>query len=366
MKKAFLLLVLVAFVATGLAQSKLYWTEAGTNPRIVRANMDGSNPEILVDTGLQKPIAIVLDESAGKMYWTDWWSGKIIKANLDGSAIEDLIVVGGNPYALALDIPKGKIYWTDMAFETISRCNLDGSNYETLISTGLSTPLGIAIDTTNGEMYWADYGTQTVKKANLDGSNVQTIFQKIAGYFEPTFDAIAFNVNTNNLYVGGINDIWLYNGTLYRYLDTLNSFSYVQFMALNPAANEIYFTEWYDNKISKGTIVGNYMTVELIASVSEPRGIAIAAGTTGVNSINNTTTDIKVSPNPTNSTFTISGNYELPAVVELYDITGRQVYRQTVSSNQQKVDISFLSKGLYLWKLSSKLEGTAFGKLVKQ
>ena len=47
-----------------------------------------------------------------QMYWTG--TGKIQRANLDGSNIEDLATADLNyPRGLALDVAGGKIYWTD-------------------------------------------------------------------------------------------------------------------------------------------------------------------------------------------------------------------------------------------------------------
>ena len=72
------LAVLVVFLAANVSQpgvtlaagaSKMYWTDFGTN-KIQRANLDGSSVEELV-TGLSVPIGIALDVSGGKMYWTD-------------------------------------------------------------------------------------------------------------------------------------------------------------------------------------------------------------------------------------------------------------------------------------------------------
>ena len=52
-----------------------------------------------------------------------------------------------------------KMYWTDFGTDKIQRANLDGSNVEDLVTTGLSGPRGIALDLANGKMYWADAGT---------------------------------------------------------------------------------------------------------------------------------------------------------------------------------------------------------------
>lgn len=83
--------------------SQIYWTSAG---RIQRANLDGSNIEDLV-TGLDWAHNLALDVGEGKMYWTEYRSyrsGEIRRANLDGSDIEDLVTGLHFPQGLALDL----------------------------------------------------------------------------------------------------------------------------------------------------------------------------------------------------------------------------------------------------------------------
>ncbi len=52
---------------------------------------------------------------ASKLYWTDWGTDKIQRADLDGSNVEDLVSSAGlnGPDGLALDMAGGKMYWTD-------------------------------------------------------------------------------------------------------------------------------------------------------------------------------------------------------------------------------------------------------------
>ena len=47
-------------------------------------------------------------------------------------------------FTLPLNVPAQKMYWTDEATGKIQRANLDGSNVEDLI-TGLTLPEGIAL-----------------------------------------------------------------------------------------------------------------------------------------------------------------------------------------------------------------------------
>ena len=123
----------------------MYWGERLPG-KIRRANLDGSGLEDLV-TGLGLPRSIALDEGGGKMYWPDGDSPmKIQRANLDGSNVEDLVTTGiPNPAGIALDVSASKMYWTDLSADKIQRANLDGSGVEVLL-TGLSGPVGIALD----------------------------------------------------------------------------------------------------------------------------------------------------------------------------------------------------------------------------
>ena len=138
-------LVTPGSIALDVAGRKMYWTDEGTD-RIQRANLDGSNVENLV-TGVLGPLGITLDVAGGKMYWTDWLGEKIQRANLDGSTVEDLVRGLDSPWDIALDVAGGKMYWTHMDYSLVSRqfsngkiqrANLNGTAVENLV-TGLDT-----------------------------------------------------------------------------------------------------------------------------------------------------------------------------------------------------------------------------------
>ena len=53
--------------------------------------------------GLVNPQGIVLDAAGGKPYWADWGTDKIQRANLDGSEVEDVVSSGLlDPWRVAL------------------------------------------------------------------------------------------------------------------------------------------------------------------------------------------------------------------------------------------------------------------------
>ena len=163
------------------AKLRMYWTNAGSWDRIQRADIDGSNVEDLVSTGLVDPVDVALDLAEGKMYWTDHGTDKIQRANLDGSQVEDLVTTGlSRPRGIALDLAAGKMYWIDQGTDKIQRANLDGSQVEDLVA-GLGEPRGIALDLDAGKIYWTDNGTDSIQSADLDGSNIQTLVTGLVG-----------------------------------------------------------------------------------------------------------------------------------------------------------------------------------------
>jgi len=89
----------VMLLAAGLccvlaeARPKVYWTDL--TGKIRRCNLDGSDVEDLVTSGVASPAGVALDLSAGRMYWTDSWARKIQRAKLDGTHVEDVIHLQG-------------------------------------------------------------------------------------------------------------------------------------------------------------------------------------------------------------------------------------------------------------------------------
>ena len=82
------------------------------------------------------PNAIKLDVSAGKMYWSDDIGQTIKRANLDGSNIEILIRTPGRVGAFTVDLTELKMYWFsdsrrgEVRTGKIQRANFDGSQIE--------------------------------------------------------------------------------------------------------------------------------------------------------------------------------------------------------------------------------------------
>jgi len=75
--------------------------------------------------------------------------------------------------------------------------------------------------------------------------------------------------------------------------------------------------------------------------------------------------ELQIYPNPATDEIFIKGNFDVPALFELYDITGRKVMEQILAGINSQVNISHLSKGFYIYKIRADQSGDFTGKIVK-
>ena len=255
---------------------ELYWTDLSED-KIQRADLDGSNVEDLVTSGLDAPVGLALDVSAGKMYWTEWERNKIWRANLDGSNIEDLITSGRVPVWLALDVAGGKLYWTDWGTDRIQRANLDGSNVEDLVTTGLNSPAGLVLDVPGGKMYWTDSSEDKIQRADLDGSNVEDLIT--SGFGSPS--GLALDVASGKMYWtdrerGEIRRADL-NGANIEDVITRGLDKPYE-VDLDLAAGKMYWTDLDTDKIQRANLDGSNVEdlVTRADGLEDPSGLALA------------------------------------------------------------------------------------------
>ena len=169
-----------------LANSKMYWTDT-LGYKIHRANLDGTDMEDHIQ-GLISPQGIALDRIRNTIYWVQDGTNAnaIYRADLNGSNIQAVITSGlDEPFGLALDTAREKIYWTDTGTNKIQRANYDGTNVETFIERGLGTPLGLVVDIARNKIYWTDIGTKKIEYADLDIEYELQYRVKDTGNFTP-------------------------------------------------------------------------------------------------------------------------------------------------------------------------------------
>jgi DNA-binding beta-propeller fold protein YncE len=105
----------------------IYWTNMGIpnldDGSIERADLDGGNRMVIVPLGVtHTPKQIHLDNDGGKLYWCDREGMRVMRANLDGSHVETLVETGHGDedrrdqtrwcVGITIDPKFQKIYWT--------------------------------------------------------------------------------------------------------------------------------------------------------------------------------------------------------------------------------------------------------------
>ena len=251
---------------------KMYWTNAGSHDKIQRADIDGTNVEDLVTTGLSEPIDMALDLAGGKMYWMDQGTDKIQRANLDGSNIQDVISGLSYPVGLALDVAGGEMYWTDLDTDKIQRANLDGSDVEDLVVSGLRRPRGLALDLAGGKMYWVDQGTDKIQRANLDGSNVEDLIT--TGLNNP--DRLALDLAENRIYWtdAGAARIQRANLDGSNVENLVTGLGEPRGLALDLAAGRMYWTDSGRDRIQSADLDGSNIH-DLVTGIPGPTSIVL-------------------------------------------------------------------------------------------
>src|SRR5712671_6109308 len=88
-------------IVVDVPASHIYWTNMGhpsaNDGSIERADLDGKNvTNIIPPGGTFTPKQLQLDKKNGKLYWSDREGMRVMRANLDGSKIETLVDTGRN------------------------------------------------------------------------------------------------------------------------------------------------------------------------------------------------------------------------------------------------------------------------------
>jgi DNA-binding beta-propeller fold protein YncE len=199
--------------------SKLYFSDR-EGLRVMRSNFDGSDLEVLVQTGDYKNeqhksdptrwcVGVTVSPSTGKFYWTQkgpskGGKGRIFRANIDFKSGEDAksrtdieLVFQDLPEPIDLEIDEAEntLYWTDRGEipygNTINRAKLDafvksdgasqsGKDYE-IVSRGLHEAIGIKLDPKNGRIFATDLGG-AVYKLDMDGGNKKKVYEGAGTY----------------------------------------------------------------------------------------------------------------------------------------------------------------------------------------
>jgi DNA-binding beta-propeller fold protein YncE len=187
-------------VTVDVDAGRVYWTNMGVpdadDGTIERADVDGSNRVTIVPQGVtHTPKQLHLEKATGKLYWSDREGMRVMRCELDGSAVETLVVAGDTAadlgdqtkwcVGIAVDLQAGQIYWTQKGSDNagvgrILRAGIeipagqtaaDRSDVDVWLDR-LPEPIDLEIDHAQRMLYWTDRGDpprgNTVNRALLD------------------------------------------------------------------------------------------------------------------------------------------------------------------------------------------------------
>jgi DNA-binding beta-propeller fold protein YncE len=191
-------------IAVDVEAGHIYWTNMGVpnlnDGSIERADLDGRNRKTIIPQGgTFTPKQLQLDKENGKLYWCDREGMRVMRANLDGSNIQTLVDSShGDPrpgpdltkwcVGIAVDAGRGQIYWTQKGTDKGGLGRLFRANSEIpkgenaanrtdveVLFDGLPEPIDLELDLKNRLLYWTDRGDpprgNTVNRAPMDADS---------------------------------------------------------------------------------------------------------------------------------------------------------------------------------------------------
>ncbi|MGV7214664.1 3-hydroxyacyl-CoA dehydrogenase [Bradyrhizobium sp. UFLA05-112] len=216
-------------IAVDVEAGHIYWTNMGVPPlndgSIERVDLDGGNRKVIIPQGVTyTPKQMHLDKEGKKLYWCDREGMRVMRANLDGSQVETLVETGRGDddrqdqsrwcVGITVDRKRRHIYWTQKGPDNgeqgrIFRASIDIPKGETptnrsdieVLFDRLPEPIDLELDLTNRILYWTDRGDpprgNTVNRAPIDTKAAPEIV--VTHLMEGI--GIALNVPGNRMFV---------------------------------------------------------------------------------------------------------------------------------------------------------------------
>lgn len=352
---------------SGTGEDFVFWGSQSSEG-INSSSIDGTNQTEILD-GQTMIRRLKIHQTEEKLYWALPSESKIKKANFDGTQVEDVITTTSDINVVTIDEINSAIYYSEGTDGTIKKCDLDGLNPQTVVS-GLGTVQGIAINNVLNKLYWTEFDTGLLKSANLDGSNIQTLLSTADALFDVDVDPINeylyFSNRTSNVIervdLDGLNRTLIVSATgnvSVIKLDVINNKIYWVFNETGASGIAVVNTDGTDesNIISSATDNFSGMDVAIDQTLS-------------VDNYQNKLS-VTIFPNPTTDVFNLEIKDELQSryhglQLSIYDINGRNVMQKSISKTQTTIDVSLMSKGVYLYTLQDQNSVLTTGKFIKR
>jgi hypothetical protein len=187
-------------IVVDVGAGHIYWTNMGVpsldDGSIERADLDGSNRKVIVPQGItHTPKQLHLEKRSGKLYWCDREGMRVMRADLDGTNVETLIQTGEGEkdsrdatkwcVGITVDPEGGQIYWTQKGPDNsglgcMFRAGVHlpqgedaaGRTDIEILFNDLPEPIDLELNLENRCLYWTDRGNppagNTVNRVSID------------------------------------------------------------------------------------------------------------------------------------------------------------------------------------------------------
>jgi len=174
-------------VAVDWLTGNLYWTEltrgggsgvGGTSGRVAVARGDGRYRRDLITTGLERPTSVAINPRHGRMFWTDAGDQpKIEVAWLDGSKrrtiVSDRLL---KPTSITVDHSMGQtIYWADAKLDTIESMDQEGRRRHVVAAGPPTLRRPASLDVFGANMYWVNRDDGALVRQDKFGRGVPVV-----------------------------------------------------------------------------------------------------------------------------------------------------------------------------------------------
>jgi DNA-binding beta-propeller fold protein YncE len=220
-------------VAVDVEAGHIYWTNMGVpnlnDGSIERADLNGSNRRVIIPPGITfTPKQLHLEKGSGKLYWCDREGMRVMRANLDGTEVETLVQTGEGEddrrdvirwcVGITVDPVRRQIYWTQKGADNsglglILRAGIDIPKGEDAADRtdievwfeDLPEPIDLELDLESRVLYWTDRGNpplgNTVNRASIDASGRNASASEIVVSDLMEGIGIALDVRGNRMFV---------------------------------------------------------------------------------------------------------------------------------------------------------------------
>lgn len=349
--------------------------------RIIRLNTDGTKDATFnVGTGFDSGVIQILLQPDGKILVTGPFNSyngvakkKLIRLNQDGSIDSSLITFNSPDYARIALQPDGKIIIGSFN-GALSRLNADGTNDVFFnVGTGLNSWIyKIIIQPDNKILVGGSFTTYNgltqkgLIRFNNDGSKDTTFNIGGAGFTSAGVSDMALQSDNKILICGSFSN---YNGITQQGLirlmpnGSLDS-SFIFGDSSNSYAFPYYTPQTIALKSNGVILVGggfrnyfNYASSGLVGI----RGNAVLSN----ENFEITNNEITLFPNPVDNVLNFqTSNFSNVSKVSIYDLIGNQILKDKNVINDN-IDISNLSKGIYLIRMTTTNDEIMTKKIIK-